>query len=792
MKRKRTSFLIVFLIASLHCYSQNEPLGYWADYFSYQDGLTVCTGPGNSIYCCCSSGVFSFADNTIQHYSKVTGLSDIGCTVARYNNATNTLVIGYSDGNIDLMTNSHVINIPDLENSSVQGSRAINNIYFQNNLAYISCGQGLMVLDLNQDIIQELCYIGPLGTVINAYDATIFKDTIYVATANGIYYANQNANISDYQNWQTISNKVLPAGTYNGIVTCGNKMYASFSRLLTDANLVNPYDTVYQYSGDKWSRDLNIQNDNVYSLESCTVNNVPYLIYCGSNNDINVYDTAGNIKDHVYDYGFKHGIPSPHDAVLDNNLNLWMADANFGLVQCTTSGYGVYYFPPGPFSNSIFAIASQGPTLYIAPGGYSSGSPIGNPGIGVSEYYNNTWYRLIEKSIKDTINALSAIAIDPLNPAHAFAASFNNGIVEYDTGAVINLYNPSNTNDALESLYDPNAPGYYSMRVSDVAFDSNNNLWASVSAVNTSIVVKKKSNNTWQSFNFLGIPHFPADAGTANMIITKSGAKWVLFPGYGILAYQDNGTFAAPNTSNSVFITNSPGNGALPSLNVNCLVQDLNGAVWVGSDQQVVVFYSPDNVFNGPGGWDAQNVYVQQTGYTQYLMQGQYTSCIAIDGANRKWIGTDGGGVYLMSADGTKQVLNFTSSNSPLPSNNILSITIDQVNGEVFFGTDEGLVSYRGDATQGSSSFGNVYAYPDPVQHGYTGPITIKNLVTNSDIKIATVSGEIVYHTVALGGQAVWYGTNFSGERVQTGVYLVFCTSPDGSQSIVTKLLLIN
>lgn len=792
MKRKQASFLIAFILASVYCYSQNEPLGYWADYFSYQDGLTVCLGPANSMYCCTSSGVFLFADNTIQRYSKVSGLSDIGCTVARYNNVTNTLVIGYSDGNIDLMTNNHVINIPDLKNSSVQGGRSINNIYFQNNLAYIACGQGLMVIDLNQDIILELCYIGSLGTVVNTNDITIFNDTIYIAAANGIYYASENANISDYQNWHTISHKILPGGVYNGIVTCGNKMYASFSARLTDTNIVNPLDTIYVYNGLKWSRDTGIKGDNVYSLECSTINNVPYLVYCGNNN-INVFDTAGNRKDHVYNYSATYTVaPSPNDAVLDNNLNLWMADANYGLVQCTTSNFGVSYFPPGPVSNSIFAIASQGPTLYIAPGGYSSGSPLGHSGDGISEYYSNSWYRLIEKSKRDTINDLSAVAIDPHNPAHAFAASYSNGVVEYDTGAVINLYNPSNTNGALQNLYDPGSPGYYSLRVSDVAFDSNNNLWASVSAVNTCLAVRKSKNGTWQSFDFSGIAHFPSGPSVTNMIITKSGAKWVLFPGSGILAYQDNGAFTAPNASNSVFITNSPGNGALPSLNVNCLVQDLNGAIWVGTDQQVVVFYSPDNVFNGSGGWDAQNVYVQQTGYTQYLMQGQYTTCIAIDGANRKWIGTGGGGVFLMSADGTQQILNFTSSNSPLPSDNILSITIDQVNGEVFFGTDEGLVSYRGDATQGGASFGNVYAYPDPVQHGYTGPIVIKNLVANSDVKIATVSGEVVYHTVALGGQAVWYGTNFSGERVQTGVYLVFCTSPDGTQSIVTKLLLIN
>jgi hypothetical protein len=694
-----------------------------------------------------------------------------------------------------LLTNNHVINIPDLKNSSAQGSKTINNVYFDNNIAYISCGQGLMVVDLIQDIILEVCYIAPLGSALNIYAATIYKDTIYTATADSIYYAPEGANISDYQNWKTVKAH-LPKGVYNGIVTCGSKMYASFSRQLTYPNMKNQHDTLFVYNSGKWSHDTTYEahdaNYTIRSLGSSVVNNIPYLVYSSSDH-INALDTSGNIIAHTYDYGF--GIPSPYDAILDNTMNLWIADATKGLVQCPPLyGYsfaGTSYFPPGPFSNSIFSIAAQGSTVYIAPGGYDDAEgPSGIANIGISEYTGNSWYRLIDGP-PDTIYDLCCIAIDPQNPSHAFAGSYSNGVVEYNNGAIVNLYNPSNTNGALKNLYDPSATGYYSLRVGGVAFDTIGNLWSSVANVDSCLAVKKK-NGDWQSFNFVGIPNFPDDAKITGLIVTKSGAKWIIFPGSGILAYKDNGTFAAPNTSNSVFMNTATDNGALPSLNVYCLAEDLNGAIWVGTDVQVVVFYSPDDVFNGPGNWGAQNVYVQQTGYTQYLMQGQYTTCIAVDGANRKWFGTSGGGVFLMSADGTQQILNFTATNSPLPSNNILSIAINQTTGEVFFGTDQGLVSYRGDATKGGASFGNVYAYPDPVPHGYAGPITIKNLVTNSDIKIATVSGEIVYHTIALGGQAIWYGTNFDGQRVQTGVYLVFCTSPDGTQSLATKLLLVN
>jgi hypothetical protein len=183
---------------------------------------------------------------------------------------------------------------------------------------------------------------------------------------------------------------------------------------------------------------------------------------------------------------------------------------------------------------------------------------------------------------------------------------------------------------------------------------------------------------------------------------------------------------------------------------------------------------------------------VQQNGYTQLLFQAQQVNAIAVDGANRKWCGTQTAGVFLMSADGTKQIYNFTTSNSPLMSNQVTSITINSITGEVFFGTPIGVISYRGTATEGGSEFGQVYTFPNPVKHDYTGPIAIANLVDNADVKITDITGTLIFKTIALGGQAIWDGNNFSGERAHTGVYLVFCSSPDGTQKAVTKILFIN
>lgn len=145
-----------------------------------------------------------------------------------------------------------------------------------------------------------------------------------------------------------------------------------------------------------------------------------------------------------------------------------------------------------------------------------------------------------------------------------------------------------------------------------------------------------------------------------------------------------------------------------------------------------------------------------------------------------------------MSSDGTKQLLNFNTSNSPLPSNYISSIAIDEKSGEVFFGTEKGIISYRGDATEGGEVCDDYLVFPNPVKHDYYGPIAIRGLLENADVKITDVAGNLVYHAIANGGQAIWNGNNFSGERVKTGVYTVFVSNSDGSQTCVTKFLMAN
>jgi hypothetical protein len=788
-------FFFSLLIIGITARGQDVPLGSWKDYLSYRNGITVTMGK-NIVYCVAGSGIFSYNlnDNSVEKLNKVTGLSDVDPTVARCSPDGKTLIIGYTDGNMDLLQNNTIINIPDLKNSGVQGSKNINCIYFpaNTNYALIGCGQGIMQLDLSQDVILNTYYLGTLGAALNVRGITVYKDSIFATTDIGISKGALNDPfLTNYNDWVRVPNTILPWGKYNSIVTVGDSVFSDFSLFATEG--VYDKDTIFVYSEGQWSRYLYCKgNTTVYSLEASKVGNKNYLV-ASTHYTLNAFDMSNNsqpINTGIYIFpGNTISTAVPYDALIDGNMNIWVADNTFGLVKANLPFYNAtIYTPQGPYSNQVFNMAVSNNDLWVVAGAYDINLTATYNGTGASVLENGTWnYIPNNPGVAD----LNCIAVDPWNPVHAFAGSWGAGLEEFGDNAIINVWDSSNTktNGQYNGIQNIDAP-FENFRTGGVAYDTLGDVWVTNSLAISKYLTVEKPDLSWHAVDFGGLVQQGASVTT--VMVTQTQAKWMLFNGLGILAYQDNGTLAKPSSSNTQLITTATGGGGLPDLNVNCMTEDKNGSIWVGTDLRVMVFYSPDNVFDGNKDWDAQPVYVTQNGYTQYLMQNQNTTAIAVDGANQKWIGTAGGGVFLMSADGTQQIYNFTTSNSPLLSNNIQSIVINPNNGEVFFATDKGIVSFRGSATEGTPQFGNVYAFPDPVPHGYSGPIAIKNLVSNSDVRVTTINGELVYHTIAEGGQAVWNGNNFDGNRVQTGVYLVFCVSPDGMQTKVAKLLFIN
>ena len=360
------------------------------------------------------------------------------------------------------------------------------------------------------------------------------------------------------------------------------------------------------------------------------------------------------------------------------------------------------------------------------------------------------------------------------------------GVIKLNNKNFVEKYNYQNTNGALDTVSIANVNGW--IRVSDLYFDDSQNLWAINSLAQNPLVVKTKTGE-WYSFRLNGID------GTStyfkDLVVDDYGQKWGIIKNAGLFVYDDKGTIENTNDDETQLINKNIGSGNLPSLEVYSLAVDLEGEIWVGTDKGIAVFYSPGLVFSGEN-YDAQQILIQQGEYGQYLLDTETINCIEVDGANRKWVGTNGSGIYLLSKDGTEEIHHFTTENSPLFSDNIIDIAINEISGEVFIGTEKGIISYRSDATKGYDTHKNVLVFPNPVKENYNGKIAIRGLVNNANVKITDINGNLVFESFANGGQAIWDGKNQSGNRASTGVYLVFSSNIDGEETMVSKILFIH
>ncbi len=255
------------------------------------------------------------------------------------------------------------------------------------------------------------------------------------------------------------------------------------------------------------------------------------------------------------------------------------------------------------------------------------------------------------------------------------------------------------------------------------------------------------------------------------------------------IAFSDNNTIDFQN-DDKIAVVNMNSSANISTINVNCIAEDLNGKIWIGTELGVKVVHDAGEVFNRQV--YAKNILLEQLDYVQNLLEFETVTAIAVDGANRKWMGTSNAGIFLISPEGTEQLLHFTVDNAPLPSNTILDIAIEQTTGEVFISTQDGVVSYRGDATQGNEDYEELLVYPNPVRSGYTGTIAVKGLMENAFCKIVDAEGRLIWNDYASGGQLTWNGKDFNGKRPNTGVLFVIIADETGKEKTVAKILFFN
>jgi len=769
----KLSFLAFFLFFQLTVTSQTA-IGEWRDHLPYNRTIRV-ADVGNSVYCATNYSIFVYdkEDQSVLRKSKVNGLSDVGISAISYSDPYKTLVIAYTNTNIDLLKEGRIINLSDIKRRQILGNKTINNITINDSLAYLSCGFGIVVLDIkNEEFPEPTYYIGPEGSQINVLDITFGADSVYAATFTGIFKAPVSSpNLADFNAW-TKDTRLYPNLSFNAINFFNNRLFVN------NHNEGYSTDTVfmYNYSTHLWSilpgsTFLNKYRLNVFNGQLIEVTEFGFQIFDENFQKTAVIDNPGGVA------------LQSRDVVIDKNNTKWIADNRYGLVSTDGQQSTFVITPNGPLSQRVFDMALEDQKLWVASGGRTSTWGKMYVADGVYSFSNESWNTYNSSTgynTFDTISDMTCVAVNPKDSRQVFVGTWMTGVIELFDNVVTNVYSTGNSSLQLW-------PTANYVAISGLAFDSNSNLWV-VNSGAPRLLSAKKPDGTWRSFD-LGSSASNIDA--AGVVVDSYNQKWVMVRAdHKLVVFSEKNTFEDISDDQVKILSNAPGNGNLPGNKIYSIAEDRDGRLWIGSDQGIGVIYSPGNVFSG-GNYDAQRILVEVGGYVQYLLESEVVTAIAVDGDNRKWIGTERAGVFLISANGTEQIYHFTDENSPLFSNLIIDIVINHKNGEVFFATDKGIISYRGTATGPNPTNSDVVVYPNPVRESYTGAIAISGLVNKADVKITDVSGNLIYTTKAEGGQAIWYGNNMTGRRASSGVYLVFITDDLGEEKMVTKILFI-
>jgi hypothetical protein len=764
-------FFLLLLIPSTHA---QIAIGEWRDHLPYSRTVRVAEVE-NMIYCATQYSIFVYDkdDQSVLRKSKVNGLSDVGISAMMYNKEYKTLVITYTNTNIDLIKEGKVINFSDIKRRQILGNKTINNITFNDSLTYFSCGFGIVVLDIkNEEFPEPTYFIGPEGSQLNVLDITFGADSVYAATESGIYKASLNStNLANFNEW-TKDQRLYPDKSFNAITFYNG-------RLFTNSHIEgNTSDTLfmYDYYSHTWSIlpgssflqkfRLNVSNEQLIEVTELGIQ-----IYDQSFSKVATFDNPGGIN------------LQSRDVIIDKNNTKWIADNRYGLVSVENDKRAFFITPNGPHSHKVFDMAIEDQKLWVASGGRTLSWGKMYIADGVYSFINESWKNYNGSTgykTFDTINDMTCIAINPKDNRQVFVGNWVSGVIEFFDEQVVNVY--STHNSSLQIW-----PTATYVAVSGMDFDSHNNLWV-VNSGATNLLSAKKPDGTWKGF-YLGSNASSIDA--SKVMVDSYNQKWILVRAdHKLVVFSENNTFDNTSDDKVKILTNAPGNGNLPGNKIYSIAEDQDGRIWIGTDQGVGVIYSPQNVF-GDGNYDVQRILVEVGGYVQYLLESEVVTSIAIDGDNQKWIGTERAGVFLLSANGTEQIHHFTEENSPLFSNLIVDIAINHKSGEIFFATSRGIISYRGTATNPNPTHSDVVVFPNPVRESYTGAIAINGLVNKANVKITDINGNLVYTTKVEGGQVIWYGTNMSGKRASSGVYLVFVSDDQGVEKMVTKILFI-
>lgn len=736
-------FLVIgFVVVCGIVSGQDIPVGTWRQHVSFFDIHSIALSP-DKVYAAVDNGIMvvDLGDESISTITKLDGLSNINITQIAFDPVRKQVLMTYADGDIDIIKDNEIINFNTLKNATtISGSKRINHIAVQGDLAYLSTDFGVVVFDLIQLTVKETWRdLGAGGIKLKINQSTFYNDSIFLATEKGVLAGKLTDNLLDFNNWQRFE-----AGAFNSpvqsIVTFAGNVYAAINN-----------SGIYKYDNSAWQLQSYLQ---AMQYKTITASQALLVAAQGSLFRVTAAGVVTAITSPV--------IFSVNLAVEDAAGKLWIGDADNALISYHSGTFAVYVPNSPTFSNGFrLQYVEEANIMYSVSGGFSNSLvPLGK--TEAANFFSIGGWHAQPDILDHDITAVQ------VNQGTLYVASAGYGL-QVIRGSEKILYDE--TNSFLQNV----ASGR-NVRVTDIAY-SPAGLWVA-NAGSTLPLQLLKSDNTWETFSF---PSVAAARYPTNIEVDYLGNVWVLLNpanGGGILVFNKT-------SGQSVYLTDVSNSGGLPSRAVYSIAMDRDGFVWVGTDEGVAYFPDPSAVFRS--GVNA----VKPVFGNRFLLRDERVTAIEVDAGNRKWMGTENG-LWLFDEFGEKQIHNFNATNSPLLSDKIVDLKINDKNGELFIITDAGIVSYRSDATPGKSVFQKIKIFPNPVTHQFTGSVGISGLVTDAIVKITDVGGKLVWQATANGGSTSWNVRDYNGNRAATGIYLVFCITQDGTESMVGKIAVVN
>jgi hypothetical protein len=754
----------MFLCCVALCQQKNyAQTSQWESFYSYNNtskaapfGQKLVVAAENALL------IYDTSSETAQKITTVDGLSgDVISAIAVYESIVlighaNGLVAQYNTTSQKITYDNSIERNPNL----IATQKQVNHIHLNGDMAFLATGFGIVELNPSTLEFGNTYYFGPLDNRIEVIQAYVFQNKLYAATVQGLYSSSvSNPQILEFSSWDMHS-----TGKWVSLWHHGTDLFGAIDEgSATSLNRIGA--TIEQktrYAGT--FRNVSKNEDGVVlTLRNKIVLLDPELSTASEHASI------PGIKAHTFMFAHR-----------PNNYFLIGTSSN-GLVRYEPSEEPQFLSPDGPLENNIFDIETLENELWISHGDYDRDyNPHPLPDQhGVSHYADSQWKNISNDSLFN-VDSIVRVVAHPSELGTLYVCSYHGGIVYLKENEAVELWNQNNS--GLERLTFA-GDNYVSIRVRDAVVDDQGNLW-SITAFIERGLKKRAPTGEWTSFDITGaiIDHVK-ESGYSNLEFYNN--KLMFFGGV------NSGIMAVDTSQSPPVMKRITGQDfGLPSDDVRSIRLDKDNRLWVGTREGIAVLYAPNRFFEEDTKLNA--VVVNDDGNLRELLSGQFITDIEVDGNNQKWISTASSGVFLTNANGTEILHHFTKENSPLPSSSVKTIGIDASTGKVYFGTLLGMTSYLGDAYQPEQDLSSVSLFPNPVRPEYTGNLIVKGLQQDARIKITDIAGNLVYDMTSKGGSVSWDLRSFSGSRVRSGVYLLFISSKDGTDSNVKKVMIIN